>query len=355
MSLEVAESESSELMYLNFGPQYQGFREADNASLFHKVKTDIAVWLPHSSLYGPGGRLAALAGQILPGGGDRLRPAMQSAMQAILCAAAGKLEVADREIGGLLYPDEQGQGHGFVLFDESSGGGGAVLPLVLTGHVKLDQERHTLIREIVERARSLCTDCAECNAVDPFDQLRLDLPAISREEFLNRVPADRDNYRERQSCYKCLRSYKNQRVHHMLDRGDAYVVLDALLDGTPGATVGTVPRPAAPAGDEPATLPSSAMPTAEEFELELRPPGMPLNRQAPYRFRAVKSDAEPLLPAKFYLVRVQAGGSGTLVVGRVQEQVVGGKSRLRFSPGNANDNIRNTDISREDVQGLLID
>jgi ATP-dependent helicase YprA (DUF1998 family) len=268
MQLEVAESESSELMYLNFGPQYQGFREANYASLFHKVKTDIAVWLPHSSLYGPGGRLAALAGQVLPGGGDRLRPGMQSAMQAILRAAAGKLEVADREIGGLLYPDEQGQGHGFVLFDESSGGGGAVLPLVLTGHVKLDQERHTLIREIVERARSLCTDCAECNADDPFNQLRLDLPAISREEFLNRVPADRDNYRERQSCYKCLRSYKNQRVHHLLDRGDAWVVLDALLGGDASTVLGTVPRPAAPASEEPSAPPSIAMPTGVEFELE---------------------------------------------------------------------------------------
>ena len=242
MRLEVAESESGELIYLNFGPQYQGIPQGSIGpfALFHRVKTDIAVWLPHPSLYLTGGRLAALSGQALPDGANRLRPAMQSALQAIIRAVALEREVAEREIGGLLDSDRVGIG--LVLFDESSGGGGVVLPLVLTGQDDIDAPRHRLIREIVEKAKELCEHCAECDAERPFADIRRELPAISRESFLNLSPTERDKYRPRQSCYKCLRSYKNQRVHDQLDRGDAYEVLAALLDGAPSTAV-TPPNP----------------------------------------------------------------------------------------------------------------
>lgn len=230
MRMRVAESNSGELMYLNFGPKDQGFQQGgQNFSLFHDVKTDIAVWLPDGGLFVAPGELAALQGQPLPGGGNRLRAAMQSALEAVLRAAALELQVAEREIGGLLCPDQLGgRGMDFVLFDESSGGGGAVLPLTLTGTEVIDERRRNLIRSIVESAIKLCEDCRECNAVAPFSSIDFSTVPVTREEFLN--PHGDFNFRQRQSCYHCLRSYRNQRVHQLVDRGDAVVVLRALLE-----------------------------------------------------------------------------------------------------------------------------
>jgi hypothetical protein len=105
-----------------------------------------------------------------------------------------------------------------------------VMPLVLTGDAQADRPRHALIREIIEKAICLCEDCPTCNKAQIFQNVNLDLPALAREEYLNQQSAQNaGGYRIRQSCYHCLRSYRNQRMHNMLDRGDAVVVLRALL------------------------------------------------------------------------------------------------------------------------------
>jgi len=229
ISMETAESESGELIYLNFGPKYLGFDPNNQKfSLYHNVKTDIAIWLPKAFLFAAGGKLHALQNQVLPGGWNRLRPAMQSALEALLRAATLELGVADREIAGLMYPYPNGGGVGFVLFDESSGGGGAVLPLVLSGNPHIDTPRHTLIERIVRKAIDLCKNCNECDPQQAFGQINLNLPPLTREAWIN-AATQQTQYRVRQSCYKCLRSYGNQRHHHLLDRGDAVVVLEALL------------------------------------------------------------------------------------------------------------------------------
>jgi len=232
LNMATAESDSGELLYLNLGPNYQGFSQiplqgGGAPSLFHNVKTDIAIWLPSAALFQPNGALFALGLNSL-----RLKAAMQSALEAVLRAASIELKVAHREIGGITYPYHAGQ-IGFLLFDESSGGGGAVIPLVLSGNAGVDAPRHTRIRSIIEFAIKLCESCSECDATTAFAALNLGQTPVSREDMIAGNPPA--NSRERQSCYNCLRSYGNQRFHHLLDRGDAVVVLSALL-ANPGGT-----------------------------------------------------------------------------------------------------------------------
>ncbi|MDD5598583.1 MAG: DUF1998 domain-containing protein, partial [Victivallaceae bacterium] len=225
-SLFTAESITGELLYVNFGPGYQGFSQNDGQrfALYHTVKTDIAVWGPAPILFAPGGSLYELEQE------SRLGAALRSALEAILSATALELGIADNEISGLTYPYDRGK-IGFVLFDEASGGGGAMRQLVLTGNPDIDIERVVLIRSILDRARKLCTECQECNKNLSFAKLDLDLRPVDRNTILSHP--ERNDIRERQSCYKCLRTYANQRFHHLLDRGDAVVILDALRSPTP--------------------------------------------------------------------------------------------------------------------------
>jgi hypothetical protein len=230
LNMETAESDTGDLTYLNFGPGYAGFTAQqvgeNGRALFHRVKTDIGIWLPDNVLFQPGGGLFALGLNTA-----RLKGAMQSALQAILLAACRALGVSERDIGGVTYPFDAGR-IAFVLFDESDGGGGAVLPLVLTGVAAQDAAKHAQIRDIILRAIDLCENCPECN--DAFGGLTasaLALKPVPREDLL--LPHPAPNCRARQSCYKCLRSYHNQRVHQVLDRGDAVLVLRALLCAAP--------------------------------------------------------------------------------------------------------------------------
>ena len=153
---------------------------------------------------------------------------MQSALEAILKAVALERQVNIREINGLLYKPE-GVIRGFILFDDSAGGGGAVLPLVLTGNHELDQNRHKDIHNIINRAIDICVNCDECNKQVVFAELRDDQIPLKREDYLT-TEISRDRCRVRQSCYHCLRSYRNQRLHALLDRKDAVIVLQALLE-----------------------------------------------------------------------------------------------------------------------------
>jgi hypothetical protein len=323
-----AESETGELQYLNFGPKYQGFlQDGRTFSLLHQVKTDIAVWLPSADLFLGNNVLAILANQKVPDGGTHLQTAMQSALEAILRATALKMGVADREIGGLIYPFAAGQ-IGFVLFDESSGGGGAVLPLVLTGNPKIDADRKELIRNIIQKAIELCGTCDECNQQTPFDQLDLKLPAVSREEWI--VNPDPLTHRVRQSCYKCLRTYDNQRVHHLLDRGDAVVVLKALISPLVAAT------PVERCYD---------IPKENKFVLDALPRGMSAGKNP--NFRRISAD-EVLTGSFSGLVQLP---DGEYVAGQVAGMAEG---VFRYVPRNAQDGLNGCDIQREQIVARLI-
>jgi hypothetical protein len=55
---------------------------------------------------------------------------------------------------------------------------------------------------------------------------------VSRQDYLNLERANDPRlqaYRVQQSCYQCLRSYQNQRHHHLYDRGDAALLISRLV------------------------------------------------------------------------------------------------------------------------------
>ncbi|MEI6389835.1 MAG: DEAD/DEAH box helicase [Verrucomicrobiota bacterium] len=259
MSLATAESASGTIGYVNQGPNYQGFGNQGH-SLYHEVHTDVAVWLPRIQLFQAGGSLHRLnhPGNLLAE--ERLRLAMLSALEAILREAAQQLQVSPQDIGGLLHPHPQADGIGawvFVLFDASPGGGGTVLPLVLSGNIQADDARHKLIRSICDKARDKCRQCIECGRIHGADAPTDNLVPLTRENF---EANQQGQYRRRQSCYRCLRSYQNQRRHDLMDRFDAALVFDALLQaGGHGAGAGV------PVSQPPTPLLN--LPISNEFEL----------------------------------------------------------------------------------------
>lgn len=239
-SLLTAESESGVIRFINRGPGSRGFDHFGKPySLYHEVRTDIAGWIPHSSLFDRNELLGKWKSQVIQSPGrqqarDRLTAAMHSALQAILRAAAIELQIDTREIGGLVYPDHQAGGgfYGFVLYDESPGGSGAVMDLCLSGQSSTDSDRVEIIRRILRRALELCEQCPECNKQHPFAELDQDKMPVSRQDYLNLQRANDprlQDYRVQQSCYQCLRSYQNQRHHHLYDRSDAALLIRRLL------------------------------------------------------------------------------------------------------------------------------
>lgn len=239
-SLLTAESESGVIRFINRGPGSRGFDLFGKPySLYHEVRTDIAGWIPHSSLFDRNELLGKWKSQVIQSPGrqqarDRLTAAMHSALQAILRAAAIELQIDTREIGGLVYPDHQAGGgfYGFVLYDESPGGSGAVMDLCLSGQSSTDSDRVEIIRRILRRAVEICEQCPECNKQHPFAELDQEKMPVSRQDYLNLKRANAlrlQAYRVQQSCYQCLRSYQNQRHHHLYDRGDAALLIRRLL------------------------------------------------------------------------------------------------------------------------------
>jgi hypothetical protein len=164
---------------------------------------------------------------------NRLNAAMKSALHAVLRAAARVKGIEDRDLGGIVQPGIHQNGElGFVIFDEADGGGGAVLDFVLTGDPVLDENRMALVRRVLEHAANTCENCS-CG--DPVDSARM---PIERFEFLALAAANQSNLRPAASCYRCLRSHRNQRDHALLDRHDAALLIREILQAPeqpPGA------------------------------------------------------------------------------------------------------------------------
>ena len=151
---------------------------------------------------------------------------MKSAMYAILRAIALEKGIEEGEIQGILQPEALQNGErGFVLFDDTSGGGGAVLNLILTGEPAIDEERVELIGRILRRAISLCTDC-NCGAAN----VQANHMPVSKKVWISLQAGNHaNNYRRSASCYDCLRSHRNQRDHEYLDRHDAVRLIEEML------------------------------------------------------------------------------------------------------------------------------
>ena len=221
--LVTKESVSGIITYINRGPGNQGFGNPPTYSLFHEIRTDIAGWMLPSEIVAQGTQLHSWT--LNPQGGrSRWNAAMKSALHAILRAVARVKGIEDRDIGGLALPMDANAGEcGFVLFDESSGGGGVVLDLILSGKQELDTGREVLIRRILEEAIQMCAACDCGSTVEPMKR------PLPRMEFLALDQNGRFDCRPASSCYKCLRSYRNQRDHEFLDRYDAAMLLNDIL------------------------------------------------------------------------------------------------------------------------------
>jgi ATP-dependent helicase YprA (DUF1998 family) len=223
--LVAMESNSGTITYINQGSRHQGFPAGDNArfALYHDIRTDIAGWMLSPVLFGDGMKLNGWERQNQHGR-NRLNAAMKSALHAILRAGARVKGIEDRDLGGIVQPGIHQNGElGFVIFDEADGGGGAVLDFVLTGKPELDEPRTALVRRILEQAVRTCEACSCGFIIDSA------LMPIERLEFLALAPADQADLRPATSCYRCLRSHRNQREHALLDRYDAAQLLKEIL------------------------------------------------------------------------------------------------------------------------------
>ena len=219
------ESESGSITYINQGPGYRGFPQGRASfSLCHEVRTDIAGWMFVPELFAQGSLMNRWAAENC-NGRRRLDAALRSAMQAILRATARVKNIEERDIQGLVQPGDGANGElGLVFFDDSTGGGGAVLDLVLNGNPGnqvADARNAVLIRTILQAAKDLCLTCICGGQVD------VNAMPATREELV--ATAKAQGLRPAASCYRCLRSHRNQRDHNLLDRHDAAKVLDELL------------------------------------------------------------------------------------------------------------------------------
>jgi hypothetical protein len=295
ISMDCAESESGTITYLNMGPRNQGFGLAGGAfSLLHEVRTDIALWRAHQNALG-----------VFQG--DRRESALRSALQAILRAAARVKNIEDRDLAGLVH-HFNGNEAAFVLFDDSSGGGGACLDLVLTGNPETDALRAETIRQILVEARNIC-ECTTCE--EAFPNTNANLRPLPLDDFRALPAANQAQHRIQQSCYHCLRSYRNQRDHKHLDRLDAKRTLEAIL--TPPADPGgnapvTQPQPVPIIPPPDSVTPVRDLPAEDPFILSACPGRV----GGPFQFARVPGD-DPLTPGS-YLVRLEHGDH---VLGRV--------------------------------------
>jgi hypothetical protein len=289
--MDCAESESGTITYLNMGPRNRGFGAGGAFSLLHEVRTDIALWRPQAAVLG-----------VFQGQGQRRESALRSALHAILRAVARVKNIEDRDLAGLVH-HFSGNEAAFVLFDDSSGGGGACLDLVLTGDAQRDSSRMQTIRRILEEARQIC-DCQKC--AEAFPNANADLTPLPLDDFRALLPAHRQAYRVQQSCYHCLRSYRNQRDHSYLDRLDAMVLLDAFLSQPANPPANAPVNPGQP--DQPPP-PNPAPPPAPVLELPAEDPftlsACPGRAGGPFQLARVTADDR--LTVGSYLVCLESG------------------------------------------------
>jgi rubrerythrin len=116
------------------------------------------------------------------------RNALVSAMYAILDSMSSLLQIPRTDIDGCVIYSKEAKGYNIILFDAVSGGAGHVKRLIMDNGNTLIQ----VMRSAVVKMKS-----CDCDT----------------------------------SCYKCLRSYYNQRIHDTLNRNDAVAVLSEYAFG----------------------------------------------------------------------------------------------------------------------------
>ncbi len=197
-------------------------------ALFHIVHTDIVIWTQQAELTDAATRAWGCAADQVPM--TRIHNAWRSAVQAIVKAVSIELGMLNREIGGMYYPIRKNHRTTpyIVLYDNSQGGSGAVLQLLQTEQGEEDCNRKTIA--ILRRALALVEECDCCKKLGDEGQK----PPHPREEYLSNP----EGKREYRGCYRCVKSYENQREHEILDAYDAAVILRHLLGQGGGGAEG---------------------------------------------------------------------------------------------------------------------
>lgn len=152
----------------------------------------------------------------------------ESALAAVLKAAEDILNVSYRDLGGTISTIDNKKY--MVLYDRSSSGSGAVLPLVPSDDEERNEKVHEKLRDILRRAIEICEgkrnpNEATCKCHEEGEKEK-ELRSASHLEWLKH---QKTSVREARSCYKCLRSYDNQSSHSTLDAYDAKRLLVGLL------------------------------------------------------------------------------------------------------------------------------
>ncbi len=212
--LATRHSETGELLYINDTP-WNG-----HAGAMHTVHTEIVFWKILQDAELPDCFLGDEAAR------KRLFNASQSALQAILKAASVELGIKENDIQGFVRFDVL-RGSNFVIYDESANGAGALMKLFLTGSTKQQADAERLSLDILRSALTLCSQCS-CHIPQEKEAEVLKRPLNDRE-YRQEAMSSNEEVRLRQSCYNCLRSYRNQHVHPLLDATDAAILLRYML------------------------------------------------------------------------------------------------------------------------------
>lgn len=224
LALATAEPSSHTLRIINAGSRGDGFLLSGNengrrALYLHEIRTDIAVWQVNQNL------------ELPDWDSDRKTNAFLSAFYALKRMLAKKLRVSDRDIEGeCLFQDGV---YKFVFFDMASGGGGFVLSALMRD--ANDMQSAQLIREVVKEAFDVVSICGCQNGNEDNSRKPVTMAEYNtRQEGAGVRPAV--------SCYGCLREYSNQDKHQQLDRHDAAVVLQAILNPSQNPTAPQPPE-----------------------------------------------------------------------------------------------------------------
>lgn len=158
---------------------------------------------------------------------ERNSAAWCSAAQVYARAAALILGVNERDISA--FETRIVGENAIVLFDDTSNGAGVLLGLFADNEAgqAIISSRH---RAILQKALEICTGCDCYKNVDDGS-----VP-YKHETYLEKRQAGDTECREYTSCYRCLKSYNNQREHHRLDAHDAAVIIRGLLGERPEET-----------------------------------------------------------------------------------------------------------------------
>ena len=231
MSISSAEPSERAVHYINPGEESNGFGK-DGLFYICEMPTNVALWIPGFWTKDIGNEL-----KLAPQSNEakrRIYNACISAMYALRRSISATLQINERDVGCIpqSYHHKDKDSFWFVFFDADNGGGsGCVLDLLPKD--SNDAEGMNRIRAIVERAVKLLS---ECKCGDGRDPAYTPTDAVAENDTSSRMRA---------ACYRCLKTYDNQREHDQLDRLDALVVLNMLLHGTKypaNAVVDTLPE-----------------------------------------------------------------------------------------------------------------